>query len=221
LARKLAYRYQHSGQPLDDLIQVASFGLLKAIDRFDPNHGAAFETYAIPTVLGELKRFHRDHGWSVRMPRRLQEMTLQLKNALPVLSQSLGRSPTIAELSAHTHLTEDQVLEAMDAQDAYVSLALDAPIGDAGDGNTLGDTIATNGDDYELAEEWADFEPHLRALPARERRIIALRFFEDRTQKEIADEIGVSQMHVSRLLAQALQKLRESVGADESLNLPL
>lgn len=214
-ARKLARRYQHSGQPWDDLFQVASFGLLKAIDRFDPSRGVTFESYAIPTILGELKRYHRDHGWAVRMPRRLQEQTLQLKNALPALSQLLGRSPTIPELAAHVGLTADEVLEAFDAQDAYSSISLDSPVGDPSDGATLSDKIASTTNDFELAEEWADFEPHLRALPARERRIIALRFFEDRTQAQIADEIGISQMHVSRLLAQALQKLRDAVTAAE------
>jgi RNA polymerase sigma-B factor len=216
LAESLSRRYQHSGQPLDDLVQVASIGLLKAVDRFDPDRGVTFESYAIPTILGELKRYHRDQGWSVRMPRRLQEHTLLIKDAVPVLSQDLGRSPTITEISGHTHLSEEEVLEAMDAQDAYASISLDAPMDDDADSSTLSDRLSTTDDDYDTAEEWAEFEPHLRALPERERRIIVLRFFRDWTQSQIADELGISQMHVSRLLSQTLQRLREAVAGVEA-----
>jgi RNA polymerase sigma-B factor len=211
LAESLARRYQHSGQPLDDLVQVASIGLLKAVDRFDPERGVTFESYAIPTILGELKRYHRDQGWSVRMPRRLQEHTLLIKDSIPALSQDLGRSPTIGEIAAHAHLSEEEVLEAMDAQDAYASISLDAPIDDEGDSSTLSDRLATDPDEYDTTEEWAEFEPHLRALPERERTIIVLRFFRDWTQSQIAEELGISQMHVSRLLSQTLQKLRKAV----------
>lgn len=185
---------------------------MKAIDRFDSTRGVKFESFAIPTILGELKRFHRDFGWSVRMPRRLQEHTLVLKNTLPALSQSLGRSPTVAELAANTQLSEEQVLEAFDAQDAYASISIDRPFGDEGHDDDVGRSLpAADSSDLDVAEEWADLEPHLRALPARERKIIALRFFKDRTQSEIAKEIGVSQMHVSRLLAQALLRLRTAI----------
>jgi RNA polymerase sigma-B factor len=211
LAESLARRYQHSGQPLDDLVQVASIGLLKAVDRFDPERGVTFESYAIPTILGELKRYHRDQGWSVRMPRRLQEHTLLIKDSIPLLSQDLGRSPTIAEIAAHSQLSEEEVLEAMDAQDAYASISLDAPIDDDSESSTLSDRLATDEEEYEIAEEWAEFEPHLNALPERERRILVLRFFRDWTQSQIAEELGISQMHVSRLLSQTLQKLREAV----------
>jgi RNA polymerase sigma-B factor len=215
LAESLSRRYQHSGQPLDDLMQVASIGLLKAVDRFDVDRGVNFESYAIPTILGELKRYHRDQGWSVRMPRRLQEQTLLIKDAVPVLSQDLGRSPTIAEIAAHAGLSEEEVLEAMDAQDAYASISIDAPMDSDSDSSTLGDRLATEDDDFTVAEEWAEFEPHLRALPERERRIIVLRFFKDWTQSQIADELGISQMHVSRLLSQTLQRLREAVAGVE------
>jgi RNA polymerase sigma-B factor len=211
LAESLSRRYQHSGQPLDDLVQVASIGLLKAVDRFDLERGVTFESYAIPTILGELKRYHRDQGWSVRMPRRLQEHTLLIKDAVPVLAQDLGRSPTIAEISGHTQLSQEEVLEAMDAQDAYASISLDAPMDDDSDSSTLSDRLSTEDDLYGVAEEWAEFEPHLRALPERERRIIVLRFFRDWTQSQIADELGISQMHVSRLLSQTLQRLRAAV----------
>lgn len=214
LAESLSRRYQHSGQPLDDLVQVASIGLLKSVDRFDPARGVSFESYAIPTILGELKRYHRDQGWSVRMPRRLQEQTLQIKDAVPVLAQDLGRSPTITEIAAHTHLSEEEVLEAMDAQDAYASISIDAPVDSDSDSATLSDRLTTEDDDFTIAEEWAEFEPHLRALPERERRIIVLRFFKDWTQSQIAEELGISQMHVSRLLSQTLQKLRAAVAVD-------
>ena len=211
LAESLARRYQHSGQPLDDLVQVASIGLLKAVDRFDPERGVTFESYAIPTILGELKRYHRDQGWSVRMPRRLQEHTLLIKDAIPQLAQDLGRSPTITQIARHAQLSEEEVLEAMDAQDAYASISLDAPIDEDSEGSTLSDRLATDVEEYEIAEEWAEFEPHLNALPDRERKILVLRFFRDWTQSQIADELGISQMHVSRLLSQTLQKLREAV----------
>lgn len=211
LAQNLARRYQRSGQPLEDLVQIASIGLIKAVDGFDSARGASFESYAVPTILGELKRYHRDRGWSVRVPRRLQEHSLALKDAVPRLSQELGRSPTIAEIAAQTDLSEEEVLEALDAQDAYASLSLDAPLDDAGESSTLADRVATPGDDLETVEEWAEFEPHLRSLPERERRIIVLRFFRDWTQSEIAEELGISQMHVSRLLSQTLRALRDAV----------
>ena len=211
LAESLARRYQHSGQPLDDLVQIASIGLLKAVDRFDSDRGVTFESYAIPTILGELKRYHRDQGWSVRMPRRLQEHTLLIKDAVPALSQDLGRSPTISEIARHAQLSEEEVLEAMDAQDAYASISLDAPMDEDSDSSTLSDRLATDVEEYAIAEEWAEFEPHLNALPDRERKILVLRFFRDWTQSQIAEELGISQMHVSRLLSQTLQKLREAV----------
>lgn len=211
LAQNLARRYQRSGQPLEDLVQIASIGLIKAVDGFDPSRGVSFESYAVPTILGELKRYHRDRGWSVRMPRRLQENALRLKDAVPRLSQELGRSPTIKEIAERADLSEEDVLEALDAQDAYASLSLDAPIDETGEGSTLADRVATADDDLELVEEWAEFEPHLRALPERERQIIIMRFFRDWTQSEIAEKLGISQMHVSRLLSQTLRTLRDAV----------
>lgn len=217
LAESLARRYQHSGQPLDDLVQVASIGLVKAVDRFDPARGVSFESYAIPTILGELKRHHRDQGWSVRMPRRLQEHTLMIKESVPLLAQEIGRSPTIKEIAVHANLSEEEVLEAMDAQDAYASISLDAPIDEDSDSSTLSDRLATDVEEFEIAEEWVEFEPHLRALPERERHILVLRFFQDWTQSQIAEELGISQMHVSRLLSQTLQKLREVVAGVEDV----
>jgi RNA polymerase sigma-B factor len=211
LAEGLARRYLHSGQPMEDLVQVAAIGLIKAVDRFDCDRGVNFESYAVPTILGELKRYHRDRGWSVRMPRRLQEHALLIKGVMPVLAQELGRSPTISEIALNTAMSEEDVIEALEAQDAYASLSLDAPVETSGDPSTLGDRIAVDDEDLELVEQWAEFEPHLRRLPVRERRIIVLRFFQDRTQSEIAEELDISQMHVSRLLAQTLKRLRNAV----------
>lgn len=213
LAEGLARRYRHCGQPMDDLVQAACIGLVKAIDRFDGSRGVGFESYAVPTILGELKRYHRDRGWSVRMPRQLQERALTVKDAMPELAQELGRSPTVSEIAEFTALSEDEVLEGLDAQDAYTSISLDTPLSNDGESMTLGDLIATEDTELEIAEEWAECVPHLRSLPERERRLIELRFFKDRTQSEIAQELGISQMHVSRLLSQTIDSLREALGA--------
>jgi RNA polymerase sigma-B factor len=215
LAESLARRYAHSGQPLDDLIQVASLGLVRSVDRFDAQRGVSFESFAFPTILGELKRHHRDLGWSVRLPRRLKERTLLIKNAIPLLSQDLGRSPTVHEIAEYAGLTSDEVLEAIDAQDAYSSTSID--IAFESESSTLRDRIASRSGEYEIADEWAEFLPHLRALPERERVILMYRFFRDWTQGQIAEELDISQMHVSRLLARTLRKLREAVAAERVL----
>lgn len=213
LAEGLARRYLHCGQPMEDLVQVACIGLVKAIDRFDTARGVSFESYAVPTILGELKRYHRDRGWSVRMPRQLQEHALMVKDAIPELAQELGQSPTVPEVAEHTQLSEEDVLEALDAQDAYASISLDAPLNENGESLTLAELISTEDEELDVAEEWAECVPHLRNLPDRERRLIELRFFRDRTQSEIAEVLGISQMHVSRLLSQTIETLRERVGA--------
>jgi RNA polymerase sigma-B factor len=213
LAESLARRYQHAGQPLDDLVQVACIGLINAVDRYDTERGVGFQSYAVPTILGELKRYHRDRGWSIRVPRRLQEHALMVKNAVPVLCQDIGRSPTLAEIGEHCGLSEEEVLEALDAHEAYTSVSLDAPLDWDGESSTLAERLASEDVDLEVTEDWAEFTPHLKRLPDRERRIVVLRFFGDRTQSEIADELGISQMHVSRLLSRALDSLREAVSA--------
>jgi RNA polymerase sigma-B factor len=216
LAESLARRYQHAGQPIEDLVQVACIGLINGVDRFDGSRGVSFQSYAVPTILGELKRYHRDRGWSIRVPRRLQEHALMVKNAVPVLCQELRRSPTLKEIGDHTGLGEEEVLEALDAQEAYTSVSLDASLDWEGESTSLAERLAAEDVDLELTEDWAEFIPHLKRLPARERRIILLRFFGDRTQSEIADELGISQMHVSRLLSRAIDGLRDAVLARES-----
>ena len=212
LAEGLARRYQGYGEALEDLVQVASIGLLNAIDRFDLARGISFAAFATPTIVGELKRHFRDRGWSVRVPRRLQENTLKVRQTMPELAQSLGRSPTVAELAESSGLSEDDVLEASEALLAYSTTSLDTPLGDE---VTLGETLAAAGGDIEIAEEWADLAPHIARLPDRERTILALRFFRGLTQTEIAEEVGLSQMHVSRLLGRALGTLRTALTQPE------
>ena len=206
LAEHLAHRFAGRGESADDLRQVASLGLVHAIDRFDPDREVRFTTFATVTIVGELKRHFRDKGWSVRVPRNLQEAALQVNRALAELWQELGRSPTMQELAARTHLSVDEVLEATDAARAYSASSLDAPVGEAG--TTAGETLEAP-DAIEASEAWMEIAPALERLPARERTILLLRFFKGMTQSEIADEIGISQMHVSRLLTQTLARLRD------------
>jgi len=210
LARHLARRFSDRGQPLDDLVQVASIGLLKAVERFDAERGVEFATYAAHTILGELKRHFRDAGWAVRAPRRLQELYLELTRLLDEQSQTLGRSPTVAELAAAAGVTEEEVLEALEAGQAYRSSSLDAPApgtdGEASVASTLGQVDAS----MATAEQRVELAGLLDRLAPRERRIVHLRFWDDKTQAEIANELGISQMHVSRLLAKSLAVLREA-----------
>jgi RNA polymerase sigma-B factor len=206
LARQLARRYQRGPEPLDDLFQVASLGLVKAIDRFDPDRTTAFSSYAVPTMVGELKRYFRDFGWAVHVPRGMQERTVAVQSTVTRLSKELGRSPAPAEVAESLEITEEQVLEALEAALAYDALSLEAPrpgAEDAGEG-AFGDTIGEEDERYELVELGVTIAPQLRALPERERRILRMRFVDDMTQSEIASHIGVSQMHVSRLIRRSL-----------------
>jgi RNA polymerase sigma-B factor len=209
LAEHLARRFNHRGEPLDDLIQVACVGLLKAVERFDPERGLEFSTFAIPTIVGELKRHFRDKGWAVRVPRQVQELYLLVTS----LTNELGRSPTILEVAERGRVTEEEVLEAMEAGRAYRSASLDMQLG-SDDGPGL--SARLGGEDPGLAdvEHRLTIAPLLEALPERERFILRLRFFEGMTQSEIARELGISQMHVSRLIARSLRQLRGLVGAD-------
>jgi RNA polymerase sigma-B factor len=208
LARQLARRYQRTNEPLDDLMQVASVGLVKAIDRFDPKRGTAFSTYAVPTILGELKRYFRDSGWAVHVPRGMQERVMKLDTAAQELHRRHGRSPSPKELADELELTEEEVLEAMEAASAYDAVSLEQQKGDQDDSkDTFQDTLGTEEERYELVEYGAAIAPTLKALSARERLILHLRFVEDLTQSEIAARIGVSQMHVSRLIRRSLTRL--------------
>ena len=210
LARSLAMRYAHTGQSRDDLFQVACTSLIGAVDRFDPTRGYQFQSFAVPTILGELKRHHRDRGWSVRVPRRLQEAGLVVKGAVPFLCQELGRSPTVSEIAQSTGLTTEDVLEAMEAQQSYASLSIDVPQNEDGF-SAITERLAADDEGIESAERWADLAPLLRQLSPRDREIVALRFFAEKTQAEIAETVGLSQMHVSRLLRSAVDSLRDEL----------
>jgi RNA polymerase sigma-B factor len=209
LARRMARRYRRSDEPLDDLVQVATLGLIKAIDRFDPGRETAFSSYAVPTMLGELKRYFRDNGWAVHVPRGMQERVMQVDNAVKDLARRMGRSPSAGEVADTLDLSVEQVLEAMEAAGAYDAVSLESyRFGDEGDGETYAESIGVEDGRYELVEYGATIAPTLAALPARDRIVLHLRFVEDLTQAEIADRVGVSQMHVSRLIRRALERLR-------------
>ena len=209
LARQLARRYQRAEEPLDDLVQVASIGLIKAIDRFDSSRQVAFSSYAVPTILGELKRHFRDRTWSVRVPRDLQELALKVDRAVSELSRELHRSPTVAEIATAVEANEEQVLEALEAAGAYRATSIDAPRGSDDDGgDTLGDSMGREEQGFGLAEDRATLDRLLDTVTEREREVLRLRFEEDLTQAEIGDRIGVSQMQVSRIIRQSLSRLR-------------
>jgi RNA polymerase sigma-B factor len=211
LARQLARRYQHGGEQLDDLIQVASLGLLKAIDRFDPARETAFSSFAVPTILGELKRHFRDKGWSVRVPRDLQELAVRVDRVTDELSRRLGRAPSVAEIAESIGTTVEQVLEAREASAAYRAVSLDRPRDedDESEGG-MGSHVGIEDPGFRVAEDAATVERLMRVLSEREREVLRLRFAEDLTQSEIGQRVGVSQMHVSRLIRHAVSQLRDA-----------
>jgi RNA polymerase sigma-B factor len=216
LVEHLARRFRNRGEPYDDLVQVATIGLIKSVDRFDLGRGVEFSTYATPTIVGEIKRHFRDKGWAVRVPRRLQELRLSLASATSELSQKQGRSPTVSELAAHMKITDEEVLEGLESANAYSTLSLDA--GDSGSGDEpmpVADTLGSEDEGLEGVEYRESLKPMLEQLPPREKKILMLRFFKNMTQSEIAEEIGISQMHVSRLLARTLAQLREGLLVEE------
>lgn len=216
LAEYLARRFKNRGEPIEDLIQVALLGLLKAVERFDPSRGLEFSTFATPTIVGELKRHFRDKGWAVRVPRRVQELHLRMGTVVNNLSQELGRSPTIPEIAARAEVSVDEVLEAMEAGRAYRFSSIDAPVGDDDD-RVASPAAAQLGEDdsnMEEVEQRMLLSPLIASLPKREQMIIHLRFFRGMTQSEIAARLGISQMHVSRLLARSLAQLRDRAGAE-------
>jgi RNA polymerase sigma-B factor len=210
-AEYLARRFGGRGESLEDLTQVATIGLLNAIDRFDPAREVQFSTYAAATIVGELKRYFRDKGWALRVPRRLQELAVQVNRALPELTQTLGRSPTIPELAAHLGVETDDIADALDAVQAYSTSSLDTPMGE--EGKAPIDSLGGEDPSMALLEEWSSIAPAVASLPSRDRRVLYLRFFRGLTQSEIAEDVGVSQMHVSRILTQTLEKLRRAANA--------
>ena len=209
LARQLARRYQRPDESMDDLVQVASLGLVKAIDRFDATREVAFSSYAVPTILGEIKRHFRDRTWSVRVPRDLQEMALKVERAVGEMTRDLHRSPSVDELARHVGITQEQALEALEAAGAYHATSLDTPRGSEGDASdTLADTLGGVEDGYDRAEQRATIDRLMRTITPREREVLRLRFEKDLTQAEIGEIIGVSQMQVSRLIRQSVSRLR-------------
>ena len=213
LARGLARRYRRGAEPLDDLVQVASIGLLNAIERFDPERGREFTTYAIPTIVGELKRYYRDYAWALKVPRGDKERVLTLTRAIEQLSARHGRAPTAPELAAHTELCLEDVLAGLELAAAAWPASLEDSAGRAdGDPCTLGESIGDDDPTLELVECRDIVTRSVRALSARERRVLHLRFVEDLTQREIGEQIGVSQMQVSRILRTALERSRASAG---------
>jgi RNA polymerase sigma-B factor len=216
LVRSLARRYAYRGEQLDDLVQIGAIGLIKAIDRFDLERGVELTTYATPNIIGEIKRHFRDKGWSVRVPRGLQELNVQVSKLIEQLTVQLGRSPTIPELAKAAGVEEEQVLEALESGRAYSSVSLSTGGGSDEDGELDPlESLGTIEHQYEVSEDRAVLAPGFKVLDERERRILHLRFFSGLTQSQIAAEIGISQMHVSRLIRRSLEKIREEI-AEES-----
>jgi RNA polymerase sigma-B factor len=211
LATHLAARFRNRGEPFDDLTQVANLALIKAVDGFDPDRGVSFSSYAVPFIAGELKRYFRDKTWHVRVPRRLQELSLQINRATDELTQQLGRSPTVADLAKHLEIGEEETIEALEAAGAYHSLSLDAPAGGEEGTTSLVDLIGSEDSQLDEVDARLALPPLLATLPVREQRILAMRFFGNLTQSQIAAELGISQMHVSRLITRALDTLRRAL----------
>ncbi len=211
LVEHCARRFRNRGEPFEDLVQVGTIGLLKSIDRFDSDRGVEFSTYATPTIIGEIKRYFRDKGWAIRVPRRLQELRMQIGAATAELTQSLGRSPTPRELAETIGCSIEEIIEGIESSNAYSTLSLDASDDSEEGGNTMLDAIGIEDENLEHVEIRESLKPLLDALEPREKKILLLRFFKNRTQTQIAEEIGVSQMHVSRLLTRTLGQLRDSL----------
>ena len=207
LVRALASRYAGRGEPLEDLVQVGALGLIKAVDRFDVDRGVEFSSYAVPTIVGEIRRHFRDKAWAMHVPRRLKELSVRLSRVLDELTTELGRSPTIAELAAATGVEEEDVIDALDSANAYSTRSLHAPFDD-GEETSLADKLGEDDAGFAEVEDGSLVAAGLDALDERERRIVELRFFEEKTQSQIAAEVGISQMHVSRLLRSALATMR-------------
>lgn len=215
LARRLAARYRHTDEPMDDLVQVANLALLKAIQRFDPGRRVAFSSFAVPTILGELKRYFRDHSWSVHVPRDLQERAAKVNKTIDSLSKQLGRTPSVKEIAEKLNTNLEEVLDALQAAQAFSAASLDADQrSEDSDPTPLSDSIGKKDARFELVEYGASIQEVLEQMPDRTRQVLHLRFAEDMTQAQIAEQIGVSQMHVSRIIRSAVAELRESVSGD-------
>lgn len=213
LARKLARRYAQSSEPYEDLVQVASLGLVKAVERFDPSRGFAFSSFAVPTIVGELKRYFRDTSWAVHVDRSAQERARKITDAQHKLSARTGRVPSVPELAEYLELSQEDVLDGLQAAEAYGAVSLDAPLtGDDDEDSSRLDALGAEDARLLLVDDQASIFAAARHLPAREREILYLRFGEDLTQSEIADRVGVSQMQVSRLLRRSLQRVRDLAG---------
>jgi RNA polymerase sigma-B factor len=215
LVRSLARRYAYRGEQLDDLVQIGAIGLIKAIDRFDLERGVELTTYATPNIIGEIKRHFRDKGWSVRVPRGLQELNVQISKLVEQLTVQLGRSPTIPELAEAAGVEEEAVLEALESGRAYSSVSLSPGGGSDEDGefDPL-ESLGTEEHEYEISEDRAVLAPGFKVLDERERQILHLRFFRGMTQSQIAEQVGISQMHVSRLIRRSLEKIREEIAEE-------
>ena len=208
LVEHCARRFRNRGEPFEDLVQVGTIGLLKSIDRFEAARGVEFSTYATPTIIGEIKRYFRDKGWAIRVPRRLQELRMQITATTAELTQSLGRSPTPRELAERIGCTVEEIIEGMESSNAYATLSLDATDDGEETGGSMLDALGIEDPDLEHVEVRESIKPMLDQLEPREKRILVLRFFKNMTQTQIAEEIGISQMHVSRLLTRTLDQMR-------------
>ncbi|MFS4104684.1 RNA polymerase sigma factor SigF [Streptomyces sp. SID8499] len=215
MADRLAGRFRNRGENLDDLRQIAALGLVKAVDRYDPGRGYAFESYAVPTVTGEIKRHFRDHMWTLHVPRRVQDLRNRVRAADQDLARTIpGRRPTVAEIAAHAQLSEDDVRTGQEALESFTALSLDAELTGDADGYSLGDSLGSPDAALDTVVDREAVKPRLAALPERERAILYMRFFDDMTQSRIAEELGISQMHVSRLISRSCARLREQVLRD-------
>jgi RNA polymerase sigma-B factor len=215
MAERLAGRFRNRGESLEDLTQVAALGLVKAVDRYDPSRGNAFESYALPTVVGEVKRHFRDHMWFLHVPRRVQDLRNRVRFARQDLAQTIpGRAPTVAEIAEHAGMSEEEALMGFDALDSFTALSLDAELPGSQDGYSLRDTLGTADPAIDVLVDRESVKPGLRQLPEREQSILYMRFFRDMTQSSIAERLGISQMHVSRLISRSCDQLREQVMQD-------
>ncbi len=218
LVRFLANKFKNRGEPLDDLIQVGYLGLLKAIDRFDPSRGLEFTTYATPTILGEIKRHFRDKGWSVRVPRRLQELSAKVNQAVDALTTELQRAPKIEEIAEYLDASVDEVLEAMESSSAYSSVPLEGSgSSDGDDAPSVIDRYATEDSELAFTDDRLIIEDALKGFSPREREVIELRFLQGMTQIEIAEKLGISQVQVSRLLRRTLKKIQDKIDPDGTM----